>query len=163
VSWADNVALSGFIFGTNNTGTWVNSTWTPMSGTSNWSNVTETLTSIPGIVLQWRVWANDTSNNWNQTGLILLKTLEGPIASFTHSPSAPLLGETVIFNASGSYDPDGTIINYNWDFGDGNITVVFNPIINHVYQTSGSFKVTLKIFDNDGYNGSSSMTARAFR
>jgi len=154
VKWADNAGLSGFIFGTNNTGTWVNGTWTPMSGAVNWSNVTKTINSIQGIVVQWRVWANDTSNNWNATGIISLKTLQAPIASFTHSPSTPLLGETVTFNASGSYDPDGTIVSYNWDFGDSNITVVFNPTINHVYRASGSFNVTLTVFDNDGYNSS---------
>ncbi len=73
VKWADNVGLSGFIFGTNNTGKWENDTWTPIGGTSNWSNVTKTLNSTAGIVVQWRVWANDTSTNWNDTGILSLK------------------------------------------------------------------------------------------
>jgi KaiC/GvpD/RAD55 family RecA-like ATPase len=154
VKWADNARLSGFIFGTNNTGTWINDTWTPMSETVNWSNVTKTINSTPGIVVQWRVWANDTSNNWSDTGILSLKTLQPPMASFTHSPSTPRLDEIVTFNASDRYDPDGTIVSYNWDFGDANITAVFNPTINHVYRASGSFKVTLTVFDNDGYSNS---------
>jgi len=156
VAWDDNVGLSGFIFGTNNTGTWVNDTWAAMSGTSNWSNATKTLNSTPGIVVQWRVWANDTSDNWNDTGILFLRTLQTPLASFTYSPATPLLGEPVIFNASGSYDPDGTIANYNWNFGGGNVTIALNPIISHVYTASGSFTVTLTVFDNDGFNSSSS-------
>jgi KaiC/GvpD/RAD55 family RecA-like ATPase len=154
VKWTDNAGLSGFIFGTNNTGTWVNSTWTPMSGTVNWTNVTKTVISTQGIIVQWRVWANDTSNNWNDTSTLSFKTQPALIASFTYSPSTPYLGETVIFNASGSYDPDGTIESYNWDFGDGNSTAVFSTTINHVYRASGSFNVTLTVFDNDGYSNS---------
>ena len=77
VKWTDNVGLSGFKFGTNNTGTWVNDTWTdPWTGTptSGWSNVTKTLTSTIHAVVQWRIWVNDTSNNWNNTGTQTLTT-----------------------------------------------------------------------------------------
>jgi len=70
VKWTDSFGLSGFIFGTNNTGTWQNDTWTPMSGLSNWSNVTKTLNNAVDAVVQWQVWANDTSNNWNTTGIL---------------------------------------------------------------------------------------------
>lgn len=74
VKWTDNVGLSGFVFGTNNTGTWLNGTWTPMNGAVNWSNVTKILNSTVGVIVLWRVWANDTSNNWNNTGILSLTT-----------------------------------------------------------------------------------------
>ena len=77
VKWTDDVSLSGFIFGTNNTGTWTNDTWTPMSGTINWSNVTKILNSAVSVVVRWRVWTNDTSNNWNSTGILSLTTTVG--------------------------------------------------------------------------------------
>jgi KaiC/GvpD/RAD55 family RecA-like ATPase/PKD repeat protein len=157
VQWSDNDGLSGFIFGTNNTGTWRNETWTSMSGTSNWSNVTKILNNAAGIVVQWRVWANDTSGNWNNTGILSLKTLQSPVASFTYSPSSPFAGESVLFNASDSFDPDGSIVNYSWDFGDDNITAVANPVIIHTYSVSGSFTVALTVFDNDGYSDSFSV------
>jgi len=35
-----------------------------------------------------------------------------PIASFTYTPENPLVNETITFDASSSYDPDGTIISY---------------------------------------------------
>jgi hypothetical protein len=80
VKWTDNYGLSGFIFGTNNTGTWANDPWTPMSGTTDWSNVTKTLNSTGLLVVQWRVWANDTSNNWNDTGILSLTTTQPTVA-----------------------------------------------------------------------------------
>ena len=40
LKWADDVGLSGYIFSTNNTGTWFNDSFTKMTGTGNWSNVT---------------------------------------------------------------------------------------------------------------------------
>jgi len=56
-----------------------------------------------------------------------------PIANFTYMPEKPVVNETITFNASSSYDPDGTIVNYEWDFGDGNITSTTAAIITHSY------------------------------
>jgi hypothetical protein len=76
--WNDNVNVSGYIFGTNNTGAWVNDTWTAFSVFYNtiaaWSNITKTLTSTLGATVQWQIWANDTSNNWDTTGIQSLVT-----------------------------------------------------------------------------------------
>jgi hypothetical protein len=75
--WTDNVALSGYIFATNNTnGTWVNDSFMSMAGTANWSNVTKTLNSTEGLTIGWRIYANDTSDNWNDTGVQTLITTE---------------------------------------------------------------------------------------
>jgi PKD repeat protein len=59
------------------------------------------------------------------------------------SGTAPLL---VSFSAGGSYDPDGTISSYEWDFGDG--TTGSGVTVNHTYITSGNFEVTLTVTDN---------------
>jgi PKD repeat protein len=45
-----------------------------------------------------------------------------PVASFTCTPESPVVNETIVFNASRSYDPGGIITKYEWDFGDGNST-----------------------------------------
>jgi hypothetical protein len=82
---------------------------------------------------------------------------QAPVASFTFSPSYPIIGDIVTFDASASYDPDGSIVSYKWDFGDGNITTVTNPIITHIYTTATStvnYTVTLTVTDNEGSTGS---------
>jgi len=76
-----------------------------------------------------------------------------PTSSFTYSPLAPYTGETVIFNASASYDPDGDIVSYKWDFDDGNITTVSHPVVAHTYTAAGTYVVNLTIIDNDGLTG----------
>jgi PKD repeat protein len=77
-------------------------------------------------------------------------TFQLPIASFTYTPENPVVGETITFDASGSYDPDGTIMKYEWDFGNGDIIDTTEPIITHSYALAGDYTVNLKVTDDDG-------------
>jgi PKD repeat protein len=77
-----------------------------------------------------------------------------PTALFTYSPTYPVANETVNFDASGSYDPDGSIVSYTWDFGDGNVTTVTTPIIDHEFIAYANYTVTLTVTDDGGLNGS---------
>ena len=65
--WNDNVALSGYIFSTNHSGAWVNSSFVSFSGTFNISENVTQITASAGTTVGWRFYANDTSNNWNVT------------------------------------------------------------------------------------------------
>ncbi|MEM0096733.1 MAG: PKD domain-containing protein, partial [Candidatus Bathyarchaeia archaeon] len=60
-----------------------------------------------------------------------------------------IAGETLVtFNASNSYDPDGTIVEYVWDFGDGKSG---NGIsVTHVYSKPGHYCVQLTVIDEGG-------------
>lgn len=69
-----------------------------------------------------------------------------PVADFTYSVD----GLTVTFTDL-SYDPDGTIVSWLWDFGDGNTSTQQNPI--HTYAAPGSYSVSLTVTDNEGANG----------
>jgi PKD repeat protein len=69
-----------------------------------------------------------------------------PLAMFTVSPSSGTIDTTFSFNASQSHDPDGTIINYFWNFGDGNSAN--GQQVQHKYQQQGAFGVTLTVTDN---------------
>ena len=71
-----------------------------------------------------------------------------PIASFTHSPSNPVVNRTITFDASNSTDPGGTIENYEWEFGDGETAE--GEIVTHSYSSAGNYTVKLTVTDNEG-------------
>jgi hypothetical protein len=66
-----------------------------------------------------------------------------PSADFTFT----LSGQTVTLTDASS-DPDGTVVSYAWDFGDGSVSGLKNPI--HRYASPGSYVITLRIMDNAG-------------
>lgn len=59
-----------------------------------------------------------------------------------------LVNTTVLFNGAGSYDPDGTIASYEWNFGDGDTGTGETPT--HNYTAVGTYTVNLTVTDNDG-------------
>jgi PKD repeat protein len=75
----------------------------------------------------------------------------GPETSFT--PSTIYVGSEVKFDAEPSYDPDGTIVSYTWNFGDGTILTETDRVAYHVYPVSGPYTVTLTVTDDKGATG----------
>lgn len=61
------------------------------------------------------------------------------------------VSELIQFDASDSFDLDGTIISYEWDFGDG-ITKK-GKTATHKFAADGSYTVQLTVTDNEGNNG----------
>ena len=62
----------------------------------------------------------------------------------------------VSFNGSGSSDPDGSIVSYAWNFGDG--TTGSGVSQNHLYSNAGTYSATLVVTDNNGQTASASQT-----
>ncbi len=77
-----------------------------------------------------------------------------PVADFTASSTADPLSLVVTFDASLSQAPNGTIVEYSWDFGDGNTGK--GKIAAHLYQTDveRTYTVTLQITDHLGQQAS---------
>lgn len=77
---------------------------------------------------------------------------EGPVptALFRYNPLYFGVNQTITFDASLSYDPDGNITNYQWDFGDGILTNTTEKIISHSYDQKGKYNVVLTVMDNEG-------------
>jgi PKD repeat protein len=86
--------------------------------------------------------------------LVPVVPLVGPIAKFTMRPSPLKAGETVTLDASASYDPDGNIVAYSWDFGDGSRRGTTSAPT-HRYPDPGTFRITLVVTDNEGLTNSS--------
>lgn len=77
-----------------------------------------------------------------------------PTASFTYAPENPVVNQTIIFDASLAYDPDGNITNYEWEFGDE--TKATGTIANHSYSSAGNYIVNLAVTDNEGVEDTAS-------
>lgn len=76
-----------------------------------------------------------------------------PRATFTWTPTC---GDTwVDFDASGTYDPDGSIASYEWQFGDWTPPVTTtSPWVSHSYSYGyGPYWVILCVTDNEGELG----------
>lgn len=73
--WTDDVGLSHYIFGSNNSGSWINDTAVAFTANPDWSNITKTLNNTIGVTVQWCIWANDTDNNWNNINTQSLTTI----------------------------------------------------------------------------------------
>jgi PKD repeat protein len=55
-------------------------------------------------------------------------------------------GETITFSGENSYDSDGHIVSFHWDFGDGVTDSGMN--VSHTFTTPGTYRVTLTVQDN---------------
>jgi YVTN family beta-propeller protein len=84
----------------------------------------------------------------NPYGVAILPN-QGPTAVF--SATGASAGQPASFDGSGSSDPDGTVADYAWDFGDGTPVVhTASPMTNHTYNAAGHYTATLTVTDNEG-------------
>jgi len=79
-----------------------------------------------------------------------------PQASFSFSPAGPQVGQWITFDASGSADPDGRVVSYAWDFGDGSTATGVR--VNKRYNSAGSYTVRLVVTDDRGATDSEAKT-----
>lgn len=82
--------------------------------------------------------------------------MQPPVAN-PGGPYAGTTGRTISFNGTASRDPDGTIVSYDWSFGDGGTASGAQPL--HAYAASGTYTVTLRVTDDTGRSHSASTTA----
>ena len=78
---------------------------------------------------------------------------EYPTADFSYSPPSPTTADNVRFTDLSS-DPDGSVVSWFWDFGDGTTSTQQNPT--HRYESAGTYTVTLTVTDDDGLTDSAS-------
>jgi peptide/nickel transport system substrate-binding protein len=75
---------------------------------------------------------------------------KSPTVSATADAATILAGESVTFDASASSDPDGQIVQYIWNFGDGSTDNVAGAVVTHTYAFPGKYLVTVTVVDDKG-------------
>jgi hypothetical protein len=102
---------------------------------------------------------NYCANSWNGDGnlsatdILTVQTYYGkpntnPVAKFSRSAYSIPLSNSITFDGSKSYDPEGGALNYNWRFGDTSTTVITTtPFITHLFKLEGDFAVFLTVDD----------------
>lgn len=79
----------------------------------------------------------------------------------TANPGGPytgMQGQPVVLDGSASSDPDGTIVSYQWSFGDGRVAI--GPTPSHTWAAAGTYTVTLRVTDDGGLSDTATTTAR---
>ncbi len=72
---------------------------------------------------------------------------QDPVAAFTTSCQV----RACSFDASGSADPDGgTVVGYDWTFGDDGSATASEAVTNHEFSAAGSYTVSLRVTDDEG-------------
>jgi len=127
--------------GTTGTGATPSATYTE-AGTFN---VTLTVTDDVG-----------ETNSVSTTVVVVAAANQPPVAN-PGGPYNGIAGVAVQFNGSASSDPDGSIVSYNWDFGNGTTGTGATPTT--IYTEAGTFNVTLTVTDDVGETNSVSITA----
>jgi PKD repeat protein len=81
---------------------------------------------------------------------------ENPVAQASASDTNAFIGESINFDGSNSFDSDGNITSYSWNFGDG--STASGKTASHFYSNNGTYTVTLTVTDNNGSSDSDSIT-----
>ena len=71
-----------------------------------------------------------------------------PVAAATADPLSGAAPLSVTFVGSESSDPDGDMLSYHWDFGDGSSSTQASPA--HTFSDVGDYTVTLTVTDTEG-------------
>ncbi len=86
---------------------------------------------------------------WRRPRLVVVFQL--PVAEFVWRPEQPRAGEPVEFDGTPSYDPDGAIVDWAWDFTGDGVPDARGPQPRWTFDAAGLYLVTLTVTDNDGF------------
>ncbi|MFH1101208.1 MAG: RHS repeat-associated core domain-containing protein [Methanobacteriota archaeon] len=109
----------------------------------------DTTYTLPG-AYSYYIWAEDLCGNGIVSADYFFTINTPPTADFTWTPPDPTT-QDIIFFEDLSFDTDGFIVNWSWDFDDGNVSYLQDPT--HHYPISDTYDVFLTITDNHGASG----------
>lgn len=97
------------------------------------------------------VMVRDNYGGENQSTPIKIHVNYPPLAAISAEEAVAKIGQVVHFTAGGSTDVDGTVAQYFFDFGDGDVSGwLTTPDVNHMYRQIGIYYPSVLVKDNNG-------------
>jgi len=124
--------------------------WNFGDGTKAFGPVLSHVYQSPGIYTI-KLTVIDDSNTSTNTAMDEMKLNINHIPIADAGPDIVVApGETIFLDGTSSVDPDGEIIKWEWDMGDGH--TFSGKQISHAYQKSGVYHALLTVFDNSNHD-----------
>ncbi len=126
-NWTDNYALGYAMLSSNESGTWKNNSLTPpidLNGSYDWSNFSVTIPMNSSLgIMGWRIYANDTSNNWNWTPISTVEVWTWVLINESNlNPSIILENDSTTMSCRVLEENNSPVSNYNVTFyGNGSL------------------------------------------
>jgi len=138
--------------------------WEKVSGPSgsltNDDTVTATFTPSEIGRYTFRLTVNDSDGSADNFTISFSVWGLPPIADIVSTASTVEVRTAIQFNGSASHDPDGTVVEYTFDFGDGTQESGAIPARSHIYSDAGMYTATLTVKDNDGNTSTAKTTVK---
>jgi PKD repeat protein len=144
---------------TDSDGTITSYAWTFGDGNSGTgATPTHTYSAVGTYTVTLTVTDNDGATD-TDTMTVTVTSASGNIAPVANAGNdvSETVNTSIQFSGATSYDSDGSIVSYYWNFGDGNTGTGATPT--HTYTSIGTYTVTLTVTDNDGATAVDSLVA----
>jgi PKD repeat protein len=128
--------------------------WSFGDGKTGGGSVTRHIYQEPG-AYEVTLLVTDTREATASASTIIRVDNSPPVASISVLPHGETIPLTVILDGGNSYDTDGYIVRYQWDFDDGSISL--GSRVTHTFRQPGRHKVVLTVTDDAMSTGSASM------
>ena len=124
--------------------------------TATTATASHTYTAAGPVNATLTVTDNDGATNTASQRIDVIANVS-PIAVANGTPTSGKEPLNVAFSSAGSNDPDGSIVGYSWDFGDGTaVSTAANP--NHTYASYCNCVATLTVTDDNGATATNTVT-----
>jgi hypothetical protein len=133
--------------------------WIPIEATPEAGHSQQSLGYIPGTTdTAGKMWFDTRYVSFGNVidlppNIPPIARIRKPVSALVESESSRILGMT-------SVDPDGEIVLYRWDFGDGDSETTVTWTVRHVFSKQGDYIVHLTVTDSRGSTASTSLGVR---
>jgi hypothetical protein len=136
--------------------------WTQLSGPSvtltNADTSTPTFTPSKAGTYVFRLNVNDGDGGTSEDMVTVTVWGLPPTANLVARPPSTHVGMRIEFDGSDSTDPDGTIVDFEFSFGDSASANGTEAVREHSYNSAGTYTVTLTVTDDDGNTSTAQVT-----